>query len=94
MRHADGTATVPTLARAGLIAGNVAERRVLMEILGACSVLQSAAHPGYRDRFIRYEERDRPSRPVADIAYPAAWWTGADGVNEEAVREFLPVLAR
>ncbi len=93
LRHADVAATVSRLAETQLIGGNAYERRVLMEILGACSILASAAHPGYLDRFVDYEERALPPRHFTDTAYPAVWWTGADGVNEEAVSAFLPRLA-
>ncbi|RYG49211.1 hypothetical protein EON79_02070 [bacterium] len=76
-------------AIAPLFRGNAAERRIVIEILGYAGVLQPRNLPSFRDSWV--DASQRPDRPehTNDWAYPASWWTGADGVNEEAVREWF-----
>lgn len=64
---------------------NKAERDVLIGILGVCGVLGTAGHPGYIRQFVPVSARELPPRRFVDMAYPACWWTAADGVSEEAV---------
>jgi hypothetical protein len=70
-----------TLLRA--LRGNKAERGVLIDILGVCSVLETTAHRGYADRFVPYTDREIPGKRFVEHVYPACWWTAADGVNRE-----------
>jgi len=90
-----GPRETATSAVAGLrmIAGNVAERSTLLDILGVCGVLGTAEHPGYRTGFVRDEERRLPPYHYVDRSYPVCWWRGSDGVNDAAVRTFLRRLA-
>jgi hypothetical protein len=67
------------------VRSNKAERDVLVGILGLCGVLETRDHPGFLLRFVPKEDRELPSRRFVDMAYPACWWTGFDGVNWEAV---------
>jgi hypothetical protein len=64
---------------------NKAEREILIGILGLCGTLETAAHPGYMQRFIPQSERELPGRRFVDLAYPACWWQPSDGVNRKAV---------
>jgi hypothetical protein len=64
---------------------NKAERDVLIGILGMCGILGTAAHPGYLRQFVPASTRELPPRRFVDMAYPACWWTRADGVSKEAV---------
>lgn len=64
---------------------NKAEREVLIGILGLCGILETREHSGFRTSFVPWLERDLPGRRFVDMPYPACWWTGADGVNREAV---------
>ena len=66
--------------------GNKHERGVLLDILGVCSVLETTAHRGYAERFVRYADRDFPSKRFIEHVYPACWWTAADGVNREPLK--------
>lgn len=70
---------------AKVIKSNKAERDVLIGILGLCGILGTAAHPGYLRQFVPASARELPSRRFVDMAYPACWWTRADGVSEQAV---------
>jgi hypothetical protein len=66
--------------------GNKAERAVFLDILGVCSVLETTAHRGYAERFVRHADRDMPGKRFVEHVYPACWWTAADGVNREPLR--------
>lgn len=61
--------------------GNNDERGVLVDILGLCSALETTAHRGYAERFVRYSDRALPSKRFVERAYPVCWWTAGDGVN-------------
>lgn len=75
-----------------MIKGNKAQRDKLIGILGVCGILQTKKHPGYTKAFVRLCDRKLPGRRFVDQAYPACWWTAADGVNAEALKIFLPHL--
>jgi len=79
-----------------VIRSNDSERRMLLEILGFCSVLETPQQPGFLRRFIRHAERLRFPRPggANDWSYPVAWWRSDHGINEEALRFFFPDLGQ
>ncbi|MFS0705082.1 hypothetical protein AB6N23_11220 [Cellulomonas sp. 179-A 9B4 NHS] len=79
--------------RLGLIRGNRDERSSLLDILGLCGVLRTAAHPGYMTGFARYDERALPPHHHVERMYPVCWWRGSDGVDALAVSTFLGRLA-
>ncbi|MBK8470377.1 MAG: hypothetical protein WAR57_07395 [Candidatus Phosphoribacter sp.] len=90
LRTASPAATVAQLARTlTALRGNKDDRRSLLEILALSGILTAPGHPGFREGFI--DAADREPAP-GDTAYPACWWRGADGVDEQAVAEFLPAL--
>jgi hypothetical protein len=64
---------------------NKAERDALIAILGLCDILSATGHPGFMRKFVPSSERELPDRHFVDMAYPACWWTGADGVSREAL---------
>ena len=69
---------------------NKDERRVLIEILGFCGILQPQKQQGFFESFVNYNKREE--RPVnkIDWAYPVSWWRGSDGVNNDALTFFFP----
>lgn len=79
--------TVSVLHRylAPVLRSNEGERDVLIGILAMCSILATREHPGYRNAFVPYSERERH----VEMAYPACWWRGRDGVNQEALQELF-----
>jgi hypothetical protein len=94
LRGAPPSATSTTVVRdLAMIKGNAQERRVLVDILGVAGVLDTKEHPGYHREFISYADRELPNRHFVDSAYPACWWRGGRGVNEDAVQQLLPRLA-
>jgi hypothetical protein len=66
--------------------GNKDERAVLVDILGVYSVLETTAHRGYAERFVRYADCAMPDKRFVEHVYPACWWTAADGVNREPLK--------
>lgn len=75
-----------------LFKSNKAERETVLRILGYCGILRAAGHPGYWDHFVPNAERELPPQRFVDMAYPACWWRGRDGVDREASRRVFPTL--
>ena len=71
---------------ADLLPSNKNERDHIVETLGFCGVLETREHSGYFERFISRKDRAFPPRRNVDMAYPARWWTRADGINREALK--------
>jgi len=93
LRHAPSQATATQMAKQlKVVKGSVAEREVLLDILGVCGVLRTPEHSGYDTRFVPARDRVLPTRSYVPRAYPACWWTGANGINMSALRVFLPQL--
>lgn len=63
---------------------NDTERTGLLEILGVCNVLHDDAHFGYLHSYIPYPEREQRPIRFDDIDYPARWWQGKFGVDEQS----------
>jgi hypothetical protein len=89
-----GETTAPKLqAKLGkVLPSNKAEREVLINILGHCGILRTPGHPSYFDGFVPECERTIPSYRNVDMAYPACWWRGRDGIDRTALRSFFPKL--
>lgn len=66
---------------------NKAERDQFVAILGLCGVLGTSAHPGFGEQFIPAYQRKLPDRHFVDMAYPACWWRGADGMNVDRLQK-------
>jgi hypothetical protein len=91
IRRVSGDTTSAALQKhlAMLFKSNKAEREILIGILGLCGILETAAHSGYADGFVQYNQRELPARRFIDMAYPACWWAGANGVNDRALNDFF-----
>ncbi|RAZ79957.1 hypothetical protein [Mesorhizobium atlanticum] len=87
-------ATVSDLekALAGTFQSSKAERRVLIEILAVCGVLQPRNRSGYFGEFTLANEREHTGQHLNDWRYPAIWWRGSDGVSESALAAHFPGL--
>lgn len=68
---------------------NKSERDQVVAVLGLCGVLGTQEHPGFADRFVPYHQRTLPDRHFVDMAYPACWWSGSDGVNGDRLQELF-----
>jgi hypothetical protein len=84
--------TAPQLqAKLGkLLPSNKAERDVLIGILGLCGILRTPGHPCYSDRFVPMCEREIPPFRNVDMAYPACWGRGRDGIDREVLAALFP----
>lgn len=75
--------TLPAVVR-----GAAAGREAVVEVLGVTGVLRTPDHPSFRSCFVPADERqDRPGR--SELAYPARWWRGSSGLDEEAVGDWF-----
>ncbi len=82
-------------ALTGTFPSNKLRRKHVSEILGLCDVLHPHSQPLIASRYVRPSECPLPSSSTKrDTRYPLCWWTGEDGVNEEAVAEYFPGLER
>ena len=74
-----------------LIRSNRSERRVVIEILGFCGILQPDGHAGYFDGFPTFAERESDLPPVhkIDWAFPVCWWRGSHGVSYRALEHYF-----
>lgn len=68
---------------------NKSERDQLIASLGLAGVLTTADHPGFVEQFVPHMRRALPNRHFIDMAYPACWWTGKDGVNTKQVQRLF-----
>jgi hypothetical protein len=74
LENAPPTTTAAQMAQKPLpsIKSNKAERAVLLDILGVCSVLETPAHRGYADAFVLARDRVIPPLRYVEQAYPSA----------------------
>jgi hypothetical protein len=74
---------------------NASERRVLIQILAYCGILQPSGRAGFFQTFVSAKDQnsDQPPDHKNDWRYPAIWWRGADGVNREALIRCFPAVA-
>jgi hypothetical protein len=86
--------TAPQLqAKLGrILPSNKSEREILINILGYTGILSVPGHAGYREGYIRSDQRDLPPHRFVDMGYPVCWWRGRNGVNEQALRSWFPNL--
>lgn len=74
---------------AKVIKSNKAERDTLIGILGYCGIVETLEHPGYKNRYLAQNEIELPPRRYVDMAYPACWWRGSDGLNWDSVEYYF-----
>jgi hypothetical protein len=81
-------------ATKGLVMGTKYDRQRVLEVLGFCGVLRSRARPDVLGEWFA-GHRDAPSHFYKqEWRYPVSFWTGADGVDEEAVSYWFPRLGK
>jgi hypothetical protein len=89
----DDTTAPQAVAHLTMVKGNKAERANMLDILGVCGILQTPEHHGYSQEFVPATHRESPPLRFVERAYPVSWWKGRHGVNDEALRQFVPQLA-
>lgn len=88
--------TTAAQASAGLtmIRGNKNEREALVDILGVCGILHAPDYPGYAHDFIPATRAIAwPNQRYAFGHYPTWWWRASGGIDDPALRQFLPRLS-
>lgn len=80
------TAAKAASGRWAAIPSNKAEREVLLDILGVCSVLESPDHHGFLESWIPEVDRVLPPLRFVERSYPVCWWRAEHGVNRSAAR--------
>jgi len=87
-------ATPGTLAKAlsDCMRSNESERRILIEILSFCGVLQPSGRSGFFGEFTLPGDRHHTGQHLNDWRYPAIWWRGSDGINATALATYFPDL--
>lgn len=62
---------------------NDEERLGILEIFGVIGILHDDKHFGYAEKYVTYPERE--NRPIRfdDVGYPARWWQGKFGIDNE-----------
>jgi len=78
---------------ASVIKSNKAERENLIQTLAYCGILQPHNRPGYFDSYPNYFERADPPVNKIDWTYPVCWWSGKDGINQNALNYYFPYLS-
>jgi hypothetical protein len=64
---------------------NVEQRRILLETLGYCGILETSEHKGLLHYYINLSTA--PLKTISsDWNYPADWWTGKDSINPSALK--------
>jgi hypothetical protein len=69
----------------GVFSSSKDERRIVIDILGICGILEPKGRSSYYRQFVPTEEREN----VTDWSYPVEWWRGKDGINKEAVHFYF-----
>jgi hypothetical protein len=87
----EGASPTTTAAKAAgqrwsAVPSNKAEREVLLDVLGICSVLESPEHQGFLDRWVPAADRVLPPLRYVERAYPVCWWRAEHGINRSAAR--------
>ena len=69
-------------ATAKILKSNAEERQALLEMLGVLDILHNDEHGGYTNAYVPYAKRAHRTVHFDEVAYPARWWQGKDGVDE------------
>lgn len=81
---------VAGVLRARRAPSNVDIRTSLLQTLSWGSVLCTADHPGVLRAFVPWD--DRPMK--SEWGWPLGYWSGADGVNQRALKVIFPTVFR
>ncbi len=76
------------------IAGNDAQRRSIVSILGYAGVLRIPDHDGFFRSFTEAPNRRETPWHKDDWPYPIRWWRGGHGVDEEAMEFWFGLAPR
>lgn len=70
---------------------NKAEREIIRDKLGLCSILKVSGHEGFLESFVPAKDRVLPPQHNIERAYPTCWWRAGSGVDR-AVAQRLQLI--
>jgi hypothetical protein len=74
----------------GIVKGNKYDRQHILETLGYCGILTARSRPIICNTWFRPHD-DLPSHFYKkEWRYPTCWWTGEEGLNDEAITFWFP----
>lgn len=76
----------------GLVAGNKFDRQGVLETLGYCGILTAHSRPTVCNTWFRPDLELPPHFFKKEWRYPTCWWTGEEGLNQEAIQFWFPEL--
>lgn len=68
-----------------IFSSNIEERKLLLETLGYCSILQTDKYKGLLHQYTNLAIAPHKTHS-SDWEYPIDFWTGKDGINKEAFK--------
>lgn len=75
-----------------ILKANANERDGILNSFGVCGILNNPGHPGYAHQFVPLTRRADPPGRFGFGNYPTWWWKAANGLDDAALKLFLPHL--
>lgn len=72
-----------------VLPSNSEERRVLIEILGYCGILETEKHKGFIKEYTDFDCREMPPVNKTDWEYPVMWWRGKNRINKTNYKDIF-----
>jgi len=72
-----------------IIKSNSPERRLIIDMFGICGILETKEHKGFFESYAPYSKQTLRPLNKSDWSYPVDWWTGQDGINEQALEFYF-----
>jgi hypothetical protein len=76
-----------------ILKSNREERKVLIEILAYCGILSIKNRNVFFEEFVNCVDRILPSVHKVDWAYPACWWSGVNGIDQDSLNYYFPQIS-
>ena len=77
----------------GLIKGNKFDRQGILETLGYCGILSARSRPIVCNTWFHPHAQELPPHFYKkEWRYPTCWWTGEEGLNQDAIAFWFPEL--
>lgn len=77
----------------GIFKGSKMDRQHVLETFGYCDILKPKSQPPFLGKYNRLGSCPLPNNNYKkEWRYPVCWWSGEDGLNEEAVSFWFPEL--
>jgi len=77
----------------GIMKGNTLHRKHMLEMFGYCDIIHPKRQPKIAGQYYNANKHLPPHPGKSEWRYPACWWTGTDGLNEDAVKFWFPSIS-